>query len=102
MLLNAKAVIANLGDFSAIQTPAKCAARIGQAFSNTDGAVRISPATVEEIPDVETKERDGRVRRCFSDGVGRISAETLAILWEEYVPARKSKPTLYQIRFAGM
>jgi len=95
VLLSATTVISNLGNFSAIRSPAKCAARIGQAFSNTDGAVRISPATVEEIPDVE---RNGR---CFSDGVGTISAETLALLWKEYAPARKSKPTLYQIRFAG-
>ena len=95
VLLNARSVITKLGNFSAIRSPAKCAARIGQAFSNTDGAVRISPATVNVIPDVE---RNGRV---FSDGVGTISAETLAMLWKEYAPARKSKPTLYQIRFAG-
>ena len=96
VLLDATAIITNLGDFSAIRSPAKCAARIGQAFSNTDGAVRISPATRGEILDVE---RNGRV---FSDGVGTISADTLAMLWKEYAPARKSKATLYQIRFAGM
>lgn len=95
VLLNAAAVIATLGDFSAIRSPARCAARIGQAFSNTDGAVEISPATVNEIPDVE---RNGRV---FSDGVGTISAEILAMLWKEHAPTRNSKPTLYQIRFAG-
>ena len=96
VLLNATTVISNLGDFSAIRSPAKCAARIGQAFSNTNVAVRVSPAIVREIPDVE---RNGRV---FSDGVGTISADTLAMLWGEYAPARKSKATLYQIRFAGM
>ena len=96
VLLNATAVISNLGDFSAIRSPAKCAARIGQAFSNTNVAVRVSPAIVREIPDVE---RNGRV---FSDGVGTISTDTLAMLWREYAPARKLKATLYQIRFAGM
>lgn len=94
-LLDATAVIANLGNFSVIRSPAKCAARIGQAFSNTDGAVRISLATVGEIPDV------GRNGRIFSDGVGTVSTETLEMLGEEYAPAMKLKPTLYQIRFAG-
>ncbi|KAI9674678.1 MAG: hypothetical protein M1817_001581 [Caeruleum heppii] len=95
MMLSATAVIANLGDFSGIRSPAKCAARIGQAFSDTVGAVRISPTTVAEIPDVE---RNGRV---FSDGVGTVSADILAKLWKQYSRARNSRPTLYQIRFAG-
>lgn len=95
VLLTATAVIANLGDFSAIRSPAKCAARIGQAFSTTDGAVKIPFDAVGGIPDVE---RNGRV---FSDGVGTISMEVLAMLWKDYAPARKSTPTVYQIRFAG-
>jgi RNA dependent RNA polymerase len=95
VILDAATVISKLGNFTAIRCPAKCAARIGQAFSNTDGAVKISSAAVREIPDVE---RNGRV---FSDGVGTISGEILATLWKEYAPARKLKPTLYQIRFAG-
>jgi RNA dependent RNA polymerase len=95
VVLNATTVIAQLGDFSAIRSPAKCAARIGQAFSTTDGAVTIPPAIVGEMPDVE---RNGRV---FSDGVGTISLEVLAMLWKDYTPARSYKPTLYQIRFAG-
>jgi RNA dependent RNA polymerase len=95
VVLNATTVIAQLGDFSAIRSPAKCAARIGQAFSTTDGAVKIPLAIVGEIPDIE---RNGRV---FSDGVGTISAEVLAMLRKDYTPARNYKPTLYQIRFAG-
>lgn len=95
VLLNAPAVIARLGDFSAIRSPAKCAARIGQAFSSTDGTVKISTANVRVIPDVE---RNGRF---FSDGVGTISTEVLAMIWKDYTPLRESRPTLFQIRYAG-
>lgn len=95
VLLNAAAVVAKLGDFSAIRSPAKCAARIGQAFSTTDGAVKIPSAIVGHIPDVK---RNGRV---FSDGVGTISSKILAKLWKDYAPAKDTRPTLYQIRYAG-
>jgi hypothetical protein len=57
-------IIGDLGNFADIQSPAKCAARIGQTFSDTRTAVRIDPINVVEVPDVE---RNGRV---FSDGVG--------------------------------
>lgn len=94
-LLNARAVIAGLGDFSSIRSPAKCAARIGQAFSSTDGAVKIPSDCVRVIPDVE------RNTRVFSDGVGTISTKILAMIWKDYTPSRGSKPTLFQVRYAG-
>lgn len=74
VLLNATAVITKLGNFSAIRSSAKCAVRIGQAFFNTDGAVRISLATVNKIPNIKRNER------IFSDDIETISAETLVIL----------------------
>jgi hypothetical protein len=48
--LNARGVVARLGDFSSIRSPAKCAARIGQAFSETNGTVRLSPGAVQVVP----------------------------------------------------
>jgi hypothetical protein len=48
--LNARGVVARLGDFSSIRSPAKCAARIGQAFSETNGTVKLSPGAVQEVP----------------------------------------------------
>jgi hypothetical protein len=48
--LNARGVVARLGNFSGIRSPAKCAARIGQAFSETNGTVGLSPGAVKEVP----------------------------------------------------
>ncbi|OCL01938.1 RdRP-domain-containing protein [Glonium stellatum] len=77
-LVMAERVIKQLGDFTSIRSPAKCAARIGQAFSDTTGSVPIQPEALVRIPDIE---RNGRT---FSDGCGR-----------------GLKPTTLQIRFAG-
>ena len=57
-------VLQELGDFSHIHVAAKCAARIGQAFSDTSFAIRLPQHTYvnEHMDDVE---RNGY---CFSDG----------------------------------
>lgn len=94
-LLMSKIVIARLGNFSMIRCPAKCAARIGQAFTDTLSSVEIPGTAVEEIDDVEAF---GRV---FSDGVGTISAGLLARIWKKHRPGARLHPTLYQIRYAG-
>ncbi|KAI4263619.1 MAG: hypothetical protein L6R42_001243 [Xanthoria sp. 1 TBL-2021] len=92
--VDADMIISKLGDFSHIQCPAKCAARVGQAFTDTSSSIAIDPAFVEEIGDVE---RNGRV---FSDGVGTCSLGVLKTLQATQrsfsVPA-----TIFQIRFAG-
>ncbi|KAL1640179.1 hypothetical protein SLS58_007130 [Diplodia intermedia] len=62
--LTAEQLIENLGDFSKIRCPAKCAARIGQAFSETTATVTISRETLKGAHDVV---KNGRT---FSDGVG--------------------------------
>lgn len=92
--LTARGVIANLGDFTSIRSPAKCAARIGQAFSETNGTVQLSPGVVKVVPDIE---RNGRV---FSDGVGAFSSEILKKVWRDYALGH-ARPTLLQIRWAG-
>ena len=96
-LLHSKVLIAKLGDFSAIRSPAKCAARIGQAFSDTTAAVSISKEVVRTIPDIE---RSGRV---FSDGVGTMSKAILEKILKEYSAQLHGNvtPTAFQIRFAG-
>jgi hypothetical protein len=93
--LNARGVIARLGDFTSIWSPAKCAARIGQAFSETNGTVKLAPEAVEVVDDIK---RNGRV---FSDGVGTFSYDILKKVWRDYAFGRAS-PTLLQIRWAGM
>ena len=94
-LLFSKLVIARLGDFLAIRCPAKCAARIGQAFTDTLSSVEIPQEAVRKINDVEAF---GRV---FSDGVGTISGELLERIWKKHRPGARLHPTLYQIRYAG-
>jgi hypothetical protein len=90
-------LIKDLGNFSGIRTPARCAARIGQAFSDTRDAITFAAGIVKdnnELPDVE---RNGRV---FSDGVGTISQRALELIWGKLPPGRR--PTVLQIRYQGM
>ncbi|KAJ9647017.1 hypothetical protein H2199_002003 [Coniosporium tulheliwenetii] len=94
-LIVAQEVVKRLGDFSRIRSPAKCAARIGQAFSDTNGTVTIREENLVVIDDTE---RNGRV---FSDGVGTISPKLLKRVWIEYAMSRNLKPTALQIRFAA-
>ncbi|KAI9846864.1 MAG: hypothetical protein M1837_003476 [Sclerophora amabilis] len=94
-LLHARVVIARLGDFSAIRSPAKCAARIGQAFSESYSSANLSQDVMQVIPDVE------RFDRVFSDGVGVISSSILRRMWDENPQTLKRRPTVFQIRYAG-
>ena len=94
-LTYAQMVIKSLGDFSAIRSPAKCAARIGQAFSQTLTSISIPSEAFESMPDIE---RNGRT---FSDGVGTCSTAVLHKIWEKFKQARVLKPTALQIRFQG-
>ena len=91
-------LIKDLGNFSGIRTPARCAARIGQAFSDTRDAITFATGIVKdnnELPDVE---QNGRV---FSDGVGTISQGALELIWGKFPPGRR-RPTVLQIRYQGM
>ena len=96
-LTHARAVVKDLGNFSNIRNPAKCAARIGQAFSQTLSAISVSPTAFVQIPDIE---RNGRT---FSDGVGTCSEVVLKKIWDGYEEGRryKLKPTIFQIRYQG-
>jgi len=94
-LLYDREVIKGLGNFSKIRSPARCAARIGQAFSDTRDAIALDPGVVKEMEDVK---RDGRT---FSDGVGTISKEALEQIWDGLLAGKKKKPTVLQIRYQG-
>lgn len=87
-------LIADLGDFSLIQSPAKCAARIGQAFSDTPTAVPLR-TEVQTIRDVELN------NKVFSDGVGTMSPGVMAQIWAK-LPNKGLMPTCFQIRYKGM
>jgi hypothetical protein len=95
-LLFDRELIRGLGDFTHIRCPAKCAARIGQAFSETPIAIAVEKGVAQVVADVE---RNGRV---FSDGVGTISKSILLKLWAALPSDRKTRPTAFQIRFSGM
>lgn len=96
--IRAKDVIQALGDFSNIHCSAKCAARIGQAFSDTVHAIRVP----DDAYVVETKEDVVKNGRTFSDGCGTISEGLLQRVWRSLPQNRRSKrPTVLQIRYRG-
>lgn len=94
-LLDSAKVISNLGDFASITCPGRCAARIGQAFSDTVSSVDVPVRAEVEIPDIK---RNGRN---FSDGVGTISRDMLERIWAMSEKKYQHKPTILQIRYAG-
>jgi hypothetical protein len=93
-LLQPRDAIADLGEFDHIRSPAKCAARIGQSFTDTTKTVQLSRDTQQSTEEVE---RNGRV---FSDGCGTFSLELRDKIWKSYV-SPSLKPTLFQIRYRG-
>jgi hypothetical protein len=95
-ILRAPAIIAGLGAFENIFSPAKCAARIGQVFSDTRTAVHIDSENVDTMfPDIES---GGYM---FSDGIGTVSAALLDRIVSELPRARLALPTCLQIRYRG-
>ncbi|PHH65799.1 hypothetical protein CDD81_1526 [Ophiocordyceps australis] len=88
-----------LGDFSEIRVPARCAARIGQAFSETPWSVNIFKSGILTRKMGDVKSGDGQ--RVFSDGVGSMSPGALEVL-RAALPMRASAPTCFQIRWGGV
>ncbi|KAG7285624.1 hypothetical protein NEMBOFW57_010253 [Staphylotrichum longicolle] len=89
-------IITGLGDFNQIKSPARRAARIGQAFSETPYALDLDENKIEvlEIPDIKRNDR------VFSDGVGTISPGAADAVYN-VIPKSKGTPTCFQIRWAG-
>lgn len=94
-LMVSSLVIKDLGNFSNIRSPARCAARIGQAFTDTTGTIEVEAGMLAHIPDVKLN------GRTFSDGCGTISESLLKRVWKVYGGRKSLKPTVIQIRFAG-
>jgi hypothetical protein len=94
-LLFDRMLIEGLGDFSRFRCPAKCAARIGQAFSETPTAITLGPGVAKEMEDVK---RHGRV---FSDGVGTVSMSALQQIWDALPEAKRKQTSVFQIRYSG-
>ncbi|RMX75539.1 hypothetical protein D0869_11526 [Hortaea werneckii] len=89
-MLLAPQVIRLLGQFDHIRSPAKCAARIGQCFTDTAASITLSSDLVGSLPVVERNGRD------FSDG------ELWERVMEVYGTQSLMKPTALQIRFQGV
>ncbi|KFA70790.1 hypothetical protein S40288_09553 [Stachybotrys chartarum IBT 40288] len=91
-------VISKLGSFGNIYSPARCAARIGQAFSETPLAISLVEhgVSVKKIPDIKSDDGD----RVFSDGVGTIS-QSLALAIQANTQRHDDAATCFQIRWAG-
>lgn len=88
-------IIKSLGEFDEIKSPARQAARIGQAFSETPYSISLDDCqiTVTGIDDVERNDR------VFSDGVGTISLAAAECIWD-VLPDSKGFPSCFQIRCA--
>ncbi|KAI1636235.1 rna-dependent rna polymerase [Biscogniauxia mediterranea] len=91
-------VISDLGEFKNITSPARCAARIGQAFSETPFSTNLDGlgVKVKYIPDVKSTDQ----ARIFSDGVGTISRDLMYAIHDGLPPKWRSA-TCFQIRWAG-
>ncbi|KAJ5693424.1 hypothetical protein N7462_002847 [Penicillium macrosclerotiorum] len=89
-------IIKALGKFSHITSPARCAARIGQAFSETPFSVDVEKMKIDYIPDIVSPDH----QRVFSDGIGAVSQEVIQAIWES-LPPSKGSPTCAQVRLGG-
>lgn len=87
-----------MGEFHEIRNVAKFAARLGQSFSSSRETVSVGRHEIEMIPDIEF--RRGEVNYCFSDGIGKISAE-LAQIVARKCGFRDHVPSAFQIRYGG-
>ncbi|KAF3927885.1 hypothetical protein ABW20_dc0105360 [Dactylellina cionopaga] len=89
-----------LGDFSNIRIPGKCAARIGQAFTDTTANIKIQAGMLVRVPDIERQ--TGNRKYTFSDGCGTISRELLKMIHQRGgFNTKEVKPTIFQIRYGG-
>ncbi|KAK4462313.1 RNA-dependent RNA polymerase 1 [Cladorrhinum samala] len=89
-------IIEELGDFQKIRSPARRAARIGQAFSETRWSVALRERGID-VAEIDDVEHDART---FSDGVGTISPGAVEAIYD-VIASEKGYPTCFQIRWAG-
>ncbi|KDR66410.1 hypothetical protein GALMADRAFT_216998 [Galerina marginata CBS 339.88] len=96
--VNAASIRDSLGDFTPLLNQAYAslyAARLGQAFTDSNTSVYIPRKKWEEMPDIGQ----------FTDGVGTISRALGDRIWEALPQSKNDpgaiKPSAYQIRFMG-
>jgi RNA dependent RNA polymerase len=96
--LFATQVIKEPGDFEHLGVPAKCAARIGQTFTDTSAWLEVQANATARQRDVINPET-GRV---FSDGRGTISKTLPEKVWDQYQKFfTRLKPIVLQVRHGG-
>ena len=99
--IKASTIRAKIGILDHIRSPARYAARMGQAFTATSTSILVHADSVARLPDIKTK--DDRYE--FSDGVGRMSQEVCDRLNDEIfkssVSAPLVPPSTFQIRMGG-
>lgn len=88
-------ILRALGNFTNIRVPAKCAARIGQNFTDTNATIQLRSQEVGTLPMIVRNGRD------FADGVGSMSEEMARDVCDVYGARRHIKPRVFQIRFQG-
>lgn len=88
-----------MGDFHEIRNVAKYAARLGQSFSSSRETVSVGRHEIEIIPDIESKR--GEIKYCFSDGIGKISAELAKEVAKKCGLRDHIIPSAFQIRYGG-
>ncbi|KAF3099674.1 hypothetical protein TWF569_001925 [Orbilia oligospora] len=93
-------VIELLGDFKSIKIPGKCAARIGQAFTDTVANIKIDDFMIAQKRDI-IKIGPGGKKYTFSDGCGTVSKPLIEMIWKKGEFTSDPKPTVFQIRFRG-
>lgn len=87
-----------LGDFTTMKTVGKKAKRIGLLFSVARAVLDISPARVQDIPDIEVGDY------IFTDGCGLVApslARELARRMRIVFRDRRYTPSVFQIRYRG-
>ncbi|KAL5553261.1 hypothetical protein UlMin_040662 [Ulmus minor] len=96
--LSAKDIREWMGDFHEIRNVAKYSARLGQSFGSSRETLTVGKDEVEQIPDVEVER--GENKYCFSDGIGKISADLAEIVARKCGFSRFT-PSAFQIRYGG-
>ncbi|KAJ4456703.1 putative RNA-dependent RNA polymerase 1 [Paratrimastix pyriformis] len=76
--ITADTIRQELGDFSMVGSVPKYGARLGLAVTSTLNTITLTPLDFTVIKDLK---RDGR---CFTDGVGAVSAEMAERIWKQY------------------
>ncbi|XP_059446203.1 probable RNA-dependent RNA polymerase 1 [Corylus avellana] len=87
-----------MGDFREIRNVAQYAARLGQSLSSSWETMHVGKNEIEMIADVIVERRG--IKYCFSDGIGKISAE-LAREVATKCGCKRNVPSAFQIRYGG-